>query len=237
MSAPLPPNETKRLDALIRYHILDTPAEQTFDDFAFIASTICDTPIALMSLVDTDRQWFKAAVGLEVTETPRELAFCAHTILGEDVMVVEDATRDERFAANPLVTGEPRIRFYAGAPLLDHKGHALGSLCVIDRQPRLLTEAQGKALKALARQIIAQLELRRTSAELADALTEIKTLHGLLPICSHCKGIRNDAGYWQSVEIYVRDHTEADFSHSVCPDCLKVHHPVAFRRMSAEGKV
>ncbi len=237
MTGLLPPNETKRLDALIRYGILDTPAEQTFDDFAFLASVICDTPIALMSLVDSSRQWFKARVGLDVSETPREHAFCAHTILGEDVMIVEDATCDARFAENPLVTGDPRIRFYAGAPLLDGKGNALGSVCVIDRKPRQLAAHQKLALQALARQIIAQLELRRTSAELADALTDIKTLQGLLPICSHCKAIRNDSGYWQGVESYVTAHTEADLTHGICPDCLKTHHPMAFESLRAAGKV
>ena len=237
MSAPLPPNETKRLDALIRYHILDTPAEQAFDDFAFLASTICQTPIALMSLVDGERQWFKARVGIDATETPREHAFCAHTILGDDVMVVEDAACDERFATNPLVTGDPRIRFYAGAPLIDTKGNALGSLCVIDRQPRKLTAEQQQALAALARQAMSHLELRRTSAELASALTDLKTLHGLLPICSHCKGVRDDDGYWQEIDTYLQAHTEADLTHSVCPACLKLHHPVTYDRMHSEGKV
>ena len=236
MTDPLPTNETKRLEALRRYQILDTPAEQAFEDFAFLASTLCQTPIALMTLVDTDRQWFKARLGLDETETPREQAFCAHTILGTEVMVVEDATRDERFANNALVTAEPHIRFYAGAPLIDGEGNGLGSLCVIDRHPRQLSPEQNKALQALARQVISQLELRRASADLANALTDIKTLRGLLPICSHCKGVRNDAGFWQSVEIYVRDHSDAGFTHSICPDCLKQHHPKLYERRQAEGK-
>ena len=236
MNAPLPTHETQRLEALRRYRILDTPAEQAFDDFAFLASTLCQTPIALMTLVDTDRQWFKARLGLDATETPREQAFCAHTILGTEVMVVEDATRDERFAHNALVTAEPHIRFYAGAPLIDREGNGLGSLCVIDRHPRQLSPEQNQALQALARQIISQLELRRASADLADALTDIKTLRGLLPICSHCKGVRNDAGFWQSVETYVRDHSDVDFTHTICPKCLKQHHPKLHERRQAEGK-
>jgi GAF domain-containing protein len=227
MAAPLPPNETKRLEALRRYKILDTPAEQEFDDLTFLAATICQTPIALVTFVDTDRQWFKSRVGLDVIETPREQAFCAHTILGSEVMVVEDATLDERFALNPLVTAAPHIRFYAGAPLIDGGGHGLGSLCVIDREPRTLTPQQG----------ISHLELRRASANLADALTDLKTLHGLLPICSYCKGVRDDAGFWQSVETYVMAHTEVDFTHGVCPTCLKTHHPEAFTRLRAAGKV
>jgi GAF domain-containing protein len=235
MTAPLPPNEAKRLGALRRYRILDTPAEQAFDDFAFLASTICKTPIAVMSLVDGERQWFKARVGLDAVETPREIAFCAHAILSDDVMVVEDATRDERFAANPLVTSDPHIRFYAGAPLIDREGNALGTICVIDREPRPLTLEQQMALQALSRQAIAQLELRRTSADLADALEEARTLRGFLPICSHCKGVRNDTGYWQSVESYVMAHSEADFSHTICPKCLDIHHPILSARMKARG--
>ena len=237
MPTPHLTSETKRLEALRRYQILDTPGERAFDDFAFLASTICQTPIALMTLVDTDRQWFKARVGLDATEMPREQAFCAHTILGSDVMVVNDATRDQRFANNPLVTAEPHIRFYAGAPLIDAEGNGLGSICVIDRHPRQLDPEHNKALQALARQIIAQLELRRISAELAEALSDIKTLRGLLPICSHCKGIRNDAGFWQSVETYVMAHSEADFTHGICPPCLKEHHPRVYHRLCAEGKI
>ena len=237
MITPLPTNETRRLEALRRYRILDTPAEQTYDDFAFLASTICQTPIALMTLVDTDRQWFKARLGLDVTETPREQAFCAHTILGTEVMVVEDATHDARFENNPLVTAAPHIRFYAGAPLMDIEGNSLGSLCVIDSHPRQLSPEQSKALQALARQIISQLELRRASADLAEALTTIKTLRGHLPICSHCKGVRDDAGFWQSVETYVMAHSDADFTHSICPACLKQHHPVVYEQLRAQGKV
>ena len=229
MIAPLPTNETKRLEALRRFRILDTPAEQSFDDFAFLASTICQTPIALVTLVDTDRQWFKARLGFDVSETPREQAFCAHTILGTDVMIVEDASHDARFANNPLVTGEAHIRFYAGAPLIDGEGNGLGSLCVIDRHPRPLTPEQSKALQALARQIISHLELRRASADLAEALSDIKTLRGLLPICSHCKGVRNDSGFWQSVEAYIMAHSEAIFTHGICPACLKLHYPTIYQ--------
>ena len=236
MPTLLPTNEAKRLEALRRYQILDTQREQAFEDFAFLAATICQTPIALMTFVDTDRQWFKASLGLDATETPREEGFCAHTILGADVMVVEDATLDERFAQHALVTGDPLIRFYAGAPLIDREGFALGSLCVIDRKPRPLAPEQNKALQALARQIISQLELRRASADLAEALTDLKTLRGLLPICSHCKGIRNDTGYWQGVESYVMAHSDAAFSHGICPKCVKEHYATIYKDLHAEGK-
>jgi PAS domain-containing protein len=163
--APLPQNESERLGALQRYEILDTEPEQKFDDLTLLASHICQSPIALISLVDAERQWFKAKVGLTTSETPRSISFCGHAILGEDVMVVPDAAADARFSDSPLVTGEPNVRFYAGAPLLTPEGHALGTLCVLDRVPRELTAAQLEALRALARQVVAQLELRRRLQE------------------------------------------------------------------------
>jgi diguanylate cyclase (GGDEF)-like protein len=160
------PNEARRLDELNRYEILDTAAEEAFDDLVRLASAICGTPIATISLVDAERQWFKARVGLDADQTPREHSFCAHAIREPGVFIVPDARDDPRFAANPLVTGEPNIRFYAGAPLISPMGWPLGTLCVIDRVPRELAPGQVEALRVLGRQVVAQFELRLHILEL-----------------------------------------------------------------------
>jgi diguanylate cyclase (GGDEF)-like protein len=175
LKAPLPENEETRIQALREHAILDTIEEQTFIDIAKLASFICEAPIALMSLVDTDRQWFKARVGLQATQTPREHAFCAHAILRpQEVMVVNDARLDPRFLDNPLVTGDPRIRFYAGAPLVTPDGQALGTLCVIDSAPREMPAEKIAALRTLSRLAAAQLELRRVIGEVDSNAAELR---------------------------------------------------------------
>jgi len=180
-------NEERRLRALHRYRILDTDPEAAFDDLAHLASYICETPIALISLVDEDRQWFKSKVGLDVDETSRSVSFCAHAIQHEGLFLVPDTLADDRFRENELVTGEPRIRFYAGAPLSSREGEAVGTLCVIDREPRRLSQAQVDALLALRRQVESLLELRRNLDDLREALEDIERLSGLVQYCSTCE--------------------------------------------------
>lgn len=219
MQAPLPDDEQQRLRRLRSLGILDTFPEQIYDDIVFLASEIADAPIALMSLIDLDRQWFKSKIGIDIMETRRDYAFCAHAILKpREMLVVTNAGRDPRFADNPLVTGEPSIRFYAGAPLVCSDGTALGTLCVIDRKPRTLSALQERALIVLARQVVAQIELR-------EALAQVKTLRGFFPICSGCKRIREDDGYWTRIEAYISKHSDAEFSHSICPDCMEKLYP------------
>jgi diguanylate cyclase (GGDEF)-like protein/PAS domain S-box-containing protein len=175
--ASLPDNEVERLAALHRLRVLDTLPEQVYDDIVHLASQICGTPIGLVTLIDGERQWFKARVGLAASQTHRDTAFCAHAIVGEDpLLIVEDAALDARFVDNPLVTGDPHIRFYAGAPIVTADGHALGTVCVVDTEPRRISAAQARSLQALARQTTALLELRlRTiiSEEQAEALERI----------------------------------------------------------------
>ncbi len=187
-------DEAARLAALRRYRILDTEPERAFDDLALLASHICETPIALITLVDADRQWFKARTGIAERETPRAVSFCAHAIRQHGMFIIPDTREDERFRDNPFVTGGPRVRFYAGAPLVTPEGHALGTLCVIDSVPRTLTAAQREALDALRRQVQAQLELRRNLHELRHALeardkaeADVVKLASLVPYCSTCQ--------------------------------------------------
>lgn len=161
MKALPPENESQRLKALHSFQILDTPPEPSYDDITSLASYVCETPVALISLVDRERLWFKSRIGVPSSEAPREIAFCSHAILQQDLFMVPDTLRDERFADNPLVTGEARVRFYAAAPLITTDGEALGTICVIDQVPRTLNAKQQELLRALSRQVMVQLELHR----------------------------------------------------------------------------
>jgi diguanylate cyclase (GGDEF)-like protein len=174
---PIPADEERRLAALRSLGLLDTPAEERFDRITRMAQRLFDVPISLVSLVDQDRQWFKSHQGLEATETPRAVAFCAHAIAARDVMVVEDALDDDRFFDNPLVAGDPNIRFYAGAPIAGPDGSQLGTLCVIDREPRQLPQEDRDALQELAHMI--EYEIAVTHLAIADELTGLSNRRGL----------------------------------------------------------
>src|SRR5260370_11009219 len=169
MSAPVPQNETQRLKVLWQYDVLDTVPEEIFDDLTELDAQICDAPIALITLVDETRQWFKSKVGVSIKDTSGDSSCCPPAINQTGLFMVPDATKDDRFANNPLVTSDPKVRFYAGAPLVTPDGFALGTLCVIDKVPRELRPEQQRALTILARHVMSQLELRRHSRELAVA--------------------------------------------------------------------
>jgi GAF domain-containing protein len=193
--APIPQNEARRLKVLWQYEILDTVPEEIFDDLSELAGAVCEAPISLISLIDESRQWFKARVGITRQETSRDISFCAHALLQPGLFIVPDATKDERFKDNPLVTGEPKVRFYAGAPLITPDGFALGTLCVLDNKPRELTPDQLKALRLLARIVINQLELRRHAKELSKARGDTQFLkHELEKTRQHIQDIEQARG-------------------------------------------
>ncbi len=175
-----PHDETTRLKALLDYQVLDTPEERSYDDITLLASMICKTPIALVSLIDSDRQWFKSHHGLDARETPRDISFCGHAIHGKEVFQVPDSAQDPRFADNPLATGAPHVRFYAGAPLINSDGLVLGTLCVIDNHSRTLDLEQTRALEALARQVVNLLKMRKSMSELDQRLVELKAASQLV---------------------------------------------------------
>ena len=173
-AAPIPENEAARLETLRQYQVLDTDSEDIFDDLTRLAAYVCQTPTALISLVDANRQWFKARVGVQARETPRNISFCGHAILVRDCFIIEDALFDERFADNPLVLNEPFVRFYAGMPLWSPEGFAIGTLCVMDKKPRKLDGKQIGALGMLANQVMSQLDLRREVRFCTTALEKHK---------------------------------------------------------------
>ncbi|MCB9209799.1 MAG: GAF domain-containing sensor histidine kinase [Ignavibacteriales bacterium] len=189
ISAPIPFNEISRLSSLHDYNILYSGNETNYDEIVELASFICDTPIAYISLIDSEKQWFKAKVGIDITETPREIAFCAHAILKDDILVINDTLTDKRFADNPLVTSDPNIRFYAGAQLTTEDGFNIGTLCAVDKKPRKLTEDQLKSLKFLAKQVIRNFELRKLNSNLTKQSDELKEQNvikdNLLKVISH----------------------------------------------------
>ncbi len=231
ISAEIPVNEKERLTKLKEYNILDTPEEESFDEIVKLASIICKVPMSTITLIDEKRQWFKAKVGLKYQETSREIAFCAHVINGDDLMIVNDAAEDERFADNPLVTTDPDIRFYAGMPLITPDGNKLGTICVIDNVPRTLTEEQKFALQILAKNVITLLELRLKNNNLSDTLTtlysqsnEIERINNintrLLSILAH--DLKNPLGVIQQVtDMYLAGQISSDDMNEIFTELKK----------------
>jgi hypothetical protein len=210
VSALQQPNEAERLEVLRNYQVLDTPPEKAFDDLVRLAAYICGTSVSLVSLIDAERQWFKASVGLtDYKETHRDAAFCQYAMLSDDVFEVEDATQDPLFRQNPMVLADPSIRFYAGAALVSPEGMPLGTICALDTQPRTLTLQQRDALRILAREVVAHLELRRARLQLEQ---EQQKLEGLLRMANNAAesmfvGSRNEIFVKQDHKL-VRVHTE-----------------------------
>lgn len=213
MKAALPLNEDIRLRALYELSILDTPREQSYDDIAQLAMMICQVPIAVVSLVDKDRQWFKSCLGLDATETHRDLAFCAHAILTpREVLEVEDATKDYRFVDNLLVTGAPGIRFYAGAPLVTQSGLVLGTLCVIDYKPGKLSQEQKSSLILLANQVVKLLELRESNQKITEQAAKFSTFYLMSPVAIALNRLADGVFLEANPELYrILGYSEAEF--------------------------
>lgn len=218
MPAPIPVDDGLRLEALRAYRILDTEPDAAFDDITKLASFVCNTPIALVSFVDEHRQWFKSRRGLGVAETARCLSFCAWAILDDELFEVPDTLVDPRFASTGLVTGEPRIRFYAGMPLRSNAGMNLGTLCVIDQVPRSLDDSQRDALRSLARQVSVLLDGTIVRRQLAEALETIDAFDRSFASCTMC----NDVVFkdtQMSLRQLVAEQTPARFHDTVCRSC------------------
>lgn len=222
--------EEARIAAVQRYNILDTPPEESFDELARVAALVCGTPVAVISIIDKARQWFKARVGMDATETPRSIAFCDHAIKEpNNVLVVPDATSDPRFSDHPLVTGDAHIRFYAGAPLVTPDGFALGTICAVGQSTKTLTPEQTDAMAVLAKQVIAQLELRRGMTELAIANAKLQELveQGRLPpeiavrVCAWTRTVQIGSGPWQSIEEFIQNTVGVRVVHGISPEAMR----------------
>ncbi len=225
MSAPpLHRQERERLEALRRYRILDTSPEKGFDDITYLASALCKTPVAMVAFIDKDRQWFKSRIGLTMQQTARSISICAYTILQRSIMVVPDVSKDERFSDNPLVTGPMGIRFYAGVPVFSIGGLPLGTVAVMDREPRTLLVGQEESLRAVSRLASSLLELRRANGELIAAQDAMNLYSEVLPVCSSCRKVRTEEGEWVLLEQFVRDHAH-DSSQGICPECARRLYP------------
>ncbi len=230
----IPINESERLQALNEYRILGTKPEENYDDITKIASLTCGAPIALLSLVDSNRQWFKAKVGIDAEETVRDWSFCAHAIHSSEPLIVEDALKDERFFDNPLVQGEPKIRLYAGFPLQNDENLRIGTLCVIDREPHGLSDTQISIMQSLSRQAVAFLELRKKSINLIESFCSHTNTGSFISTCSYCRKAKDTEGHWLYLDQYLSKRTNLNFSHGICDMCIEEHFPDVLEVWEAE---
>jgi len=235
-TALIPEFEQERLKALSEYRILGTRPEQSYDDITHMASLVCETPIALLSLVDSERQWFKSKVGIEAEETPRDWSFCAHAIHTDQPLIVTDALRDDRFVDNPLVCGDPKIRFYAGFPLNNEAEHRIGTLCVIDRKPSQLSDNQIQIMKALSRQVVSFLDLRKRSINLLESFCSVGKSTGIISTCSYCRKAKDESGSWVHLDQYLAKRSTLNFSHGICDSCIEEHFPEVLEAWQAESR-
>jgi GAF domain-containing protein len=213
--------KAERRAALEAYDIVDGPPEQAWDDIVGMAARICGRPMAFLSFVDGGRQWFKAGVGMELESNPPSDAVCAVTIHGSDPLVVPDLSRDPRFRDHAQVRRDDGVRFYAGFPVVTPDGHAIGTLCVMDREPGELTPSQLSGMESLARVTLRELELRKTSRELAESLRRAAVLEEVVPLCPTCRRVREDDEYREALSMYIARNTGSLMSHGICPECAE----------------
>jgi GAF domain-containing protein len=221
--------DPERLAELASTGLLDSPADPGFDRLAALASKLLRAPVCLVSLVDGHRQFFKSAIGLQepwatLRQTPLSHSFCRHAVATGQPLIVPDARREPDFRDNPAIP-ELGVVAYLGIPLVTPAGHTLGSFCVIDSVPREWTAEQIDVLDSIAAVVMTEVELRRSMQFARDALAKVRILSGLLPICAWCRQIRDEHGHWRQVEAYIRDHSEADFTHTICETCASAHSP------------
>ncbi len=228
MSSPDPNDDNARMLELESHEILDTMPKRENHDIALLTTEICQTKMSTLAMLDREQKWHKSKVGISKEWMPRDFSICLHMIRGEEPFIVPDTQKDDVFCKIGMVRNPPHVRFYAGVPLINENGFALGTLCAIDTDPKTLDDYQVWALQSLARQVVLLLELRRKSLRLEKTLGEKeaakaknKALASMLPICCCCKKIRDDQDYWYQVEDYISQHRDTTFTHGYCPDCHK----------------
>lgn len=232
---PLDPR-LSRSEALAEYAILDSGAEARFDSLTKVAALALGQPIALISIVDAEREWIKSAYGVDALAIPNRPGFSSHVVATGEVLGVADATIDPHFCDHPLVNGPLEVRSFLGVPLRVHSGHLLGTLAVLGSGSHIHSTRDTELLLGLGQQVVELLELRRTEAQLEETAEKIRTLATLIPICSHCRKVRDEERRWSTLERLVQAKTGSRFTHGICPDCVREHYPDAAEELLARSK-